>query len=93
VSEEKAPAPREIVSARGMAAAAGVIAVLYGGAHLAGLRAYTAILSGTAPPGADGAAGAALGLVYVALYFACVVGAPILAIAGGVMWALGRRAR
>jgi hypothetical protein len=79
------------VSARGLAVTAGVIAALYGGAHALGLRAYTAILSGTAPPGGDGAAGVVLGLVYVALYFACVVGAPILAIAAAVMWGLSRR--
>ncbi len=81
---------RRLLSPAGLAAGAAVIAALYGGAHALGLRAYAGILSGTAPPGGSGAAGIALGLAYVALYFACVVGAPILALAAGVMWGLER---
>jgi hypothetical protein len=40
------------------------------------------------PPG--GAAGAALGLLYVCLHFAWVLGAPILALGAAVLWALER---
>jgi hypothetical protein len=65
---------------------AAVIGVLYGLAQLAGLREDTAILSGTSPPG--GAAGAALGVGYLALHFAWVVGAPVLVLAAGIYWAL-----
>jgi hypothetical protein len=38
-----------------------------------------------------GAAGAALGLGYIALHFAWVIGAPTLALGAGVFWALSRR--
>ncbi|MFT3768593.1 MAG: hypothetical protein QM820_24365 [Minicystis sp.] len=72
---------------------AAVIAALFAGAHVLGLRPYTAILSGTAPPGAGGGEAIILGLLYVLLYFAFVVGAPILAIAALSMWALARRAK
>lgn len=86
--------PRGRSAARPLLIAALVMATLFAGAHLLGLRAYTAILSGTAPPGASGGEAVALGLVYVILYFAAVIVAPILAIAAGLSWAaakLGRR--
>jgi hypothetical protein len=68
--------------------AAAAIGALYGLAHLLGLREDAAFLSGTAPPG--GAAGLALGLAYVALHFAWVIGAPILVIGAGVFWGAER---
>jgi hypothetical protein len=74
--------------ARGFLVAAAVIGVLYGAANLLGLREETSFLSGTVPPG--GAAGTALGLAYVALHFAWVVGAPILVLAAGVRWGMER---
>lgn len=73
--------------------AAAVIAALYAVAHALGLRAYTAILSGTSPPGGDGPAAWALGIGYVLCYFAAVIGAPILILAAGVTWGVGRRMR
>jgi hypothetical protein len=68
--------------------AAATIGVLYGVAHLMGLRDDACILSGTAPPGGD--AGTVLGLMYVSLYFACVIGAPILVLGAALFWALKR---
>jgi hypothetical protein len=82
---------RAVVSPAGLAIAAVIIAVAFGVAHALGLRPYTAVLSGTAPPGASGGAAIALGLAYVALYFAFVIVAPILLIAAGVMRLVTRR--
>jgi hypothetical protein len=76
-----------LVSPPGFVAAALILGALYGAAHLAGLREDTTILSGTAPPGGGSAA---LGLVYVALHFAFVIGAPILVLAAAIFWGLGR---
>ena len=92
----EAPArPRfTLVSPAGFLAAAALISALYGLAHLAGLRAYTTILSGSAPPGGgDPNAATALGLAYLALHFACVIGAPILVLAAGVLRGLERVGR
>jgi hypothetical protein len=77
---------RRLLSPRGFVTAAAVIAVVFGILHALGLRPYTSILSGTAPPGAGGGEAVLLGLVYVAAYFACVVAAPVLAIAAGIWW-------
>lgn len=73
-------------------AIAALIIALFAALHALGLRPYAAILSGTAPPGATGAEAIVLGLAYVALYFAAVIGAPILLIAAGVMRILDRLA-
>lgn len=82
-----------LISPAGFLAAAVSISALYALAHLAGLRAYTTILSGSAPPGGgDPGAATVLGLAYVALHFACVIGAPILVLAAGVLRGLERRA-
>ena len=64
----------------GTVAAAFVVAFLV--CHVAGLRSYTCALCGQPPTGdaADGAA-YALGLLYIVFYTACIVAAPILAIA------------
>lgn len=66
------------------------IAVLFGAAHALGLREHTRFLSGSAPPGEEGAASVALGLTYAFLYFAFVLAAPILIAASGVLLALER---
>jgi hypothetical protein len=78
----------DLVSPRGFLAAAALIGALYGASRLAGLREDTAVLSGTEPAG--GAAGAALGLLYVCLHFAWVLGAPILVLAAGILAVLER---
>jgi hypothetical protein len=80
-----------LVSPAGFLLAAATIGVLYGAAHLLGLREDTAILSGTAPAGGD--AGIGRGLIYVALHFAWVIGAPILVIGAGVFWGAERALR
>ena len=81
-----------LVSPAGFLAMASILGALYGAAHLGGLREDTTILSGSAPPG-GGSAGALLGLAYVVLHFAFVIGAPILTLAAGVFWALARAGR
>ena len=81
----------QALSPAGFLKAAAAIGVLYGVAHLLGLREDTAILSGTAPP--DGAAGVALGLAYVVLHFAWVVGAPVLVLGALVLGGISRAAR
>ncbi len=79
------------LSPAGFLKAAAAIGVLYGAAHALGLREDTAFLSGTPPP--HGTAGVALGLAYVALHFAWVVGAPVLAMGAFVLWGLSRATR
>lgn len=81
-----------IVSPAGFIAGALLLGALYGAAHLAGLREDTTILSGSAPPG-GGSAAVWLGLAYIGLHFAFVIGAPILTLAAGVFWALARAGR
>jgi hypothetical protein len=76
-------------SPAGFVVTALVVAGLYGAAHAAGLREDASFLSGTTPLG--GAAGIALGLVYVALHFAFVLGAPALILGAGILWLLERR--
>ncbi len=79
------------LSPAGFVVAAAAIALLYGVAHLLGLREDTTVLSGTAPAG--GAAGVALGLAYVGLHFAFVVGAPVLVLGAAIFRASERLAR
>jgi hypothetical protein len=59
-----------------------VIALFYGVLHLCGLRAHAAFLSGT-PVG--GPFATLCGFVYVLAHFACVVCAPIMALAAGLL--------
>jgi hypothetical protein len=67
------------------------LAVLFLVAHLAGLREYTAFLSGTpATAGVGMRLSAFYGLVYIALYLGFVVVAPILLMAAGIL-ALGQK--
>jgi hypothetical protein len=86
---EAAPRERRFFSPTGFVVTAVVLAVLYGAAHAAGLREDASFLSGTMPPG--GAAGMALGFVYVALHFAFVLGAPALVLGAGILWLFERR--
>lgn len=81
-----------LVSPPGFVVAALILGALYGAAHLAGLREDTTILSGSAPPG-GGADAIALGLVYIALHFGFVIGAPVLVLAAAILWALTRVTR
>jgi hypothetical protein len=79
---------RSWISPGGFLVAAADIGVLYGLAHVAGMREDATILSGTSP--GSGSAGVAFGLAYVLLHFAWVVGAPVLVLAAGVYWAFSR---
>jgi hypothetical protein len=78
---------RDLVSPIGLAATALLVALAAGVAHALGLRADATFLSGTAPPDAGGAT---LGLIYVVLYFAALVAAPVLLIGAAVMTLLQR---
>jgi hypothetical protein len=63
-----------------------LIVALFAVAHLAGLREFTTIISGTvASPDLGVDLCALLGLGYMALYFGTVVFAPILLIAAGLL--------
>lgn len=63
------------------------LALAYGLAEMLGLRRYTTFLSGT-PVGGDYQTSAALGLLYLALYFGWTVVCPILALAAVIYGAL-----
>jgi len=63
------------------------LGVLFFIVHLAGLRDYTAFLSGT--PGEVGAGmrtSALYGTVYIFFYFGAVLVAPTLVLAAGIVW-------
>jgi len=76
------PSPRYLVIRALM------LGVLFFLAHLAGLREYTAFLSGTAAGQTTMGWSVFYGTVYIVLYLGVVVLAPILAIAAGllVLW-------
>ncbi len=82
---------RGMISPLGFWALAAFLVVLYGALHAAALRRYTAILSG-AFPASDGEI--LLGVTYIVACFACVLAAPILALAGVLLyllnWVVGR---
>lgn len=65
-----------------------ILLVLYFLCHVAGLREFTSIVSGSSPSGgrADAVAGA-LGAVYVVAYLIVVFIVPVLVIASGLFWA------
>jgi hypothetical protein len=74
----------------GLLLAAAFLAMLLGIAHLAGLRDHTTVFSLT------GGGSPALGATYAILYLGCVLVAPVLALAGLLLWVLnvfGRRRR
>ena len=77
-------------SPAGFLARAGIISIAFLFCHALGLRVYTSILSGTSPTG--GAAvdwfGVVLAFTYMLLYFAFVLGVPILILASGLLAAL-----
>ena len=84
-------AKADLFTPRGMLLRAAALVVVFGICHVAGLRQYTAVLSGSSPGGTQpGALEAVLGGAYVAAYLASVIVAPILAIAAGLLWAVCR---
>ena len=86
--------PGRGISPRSLLVAAAALAIAFGLSHVAGLRHYAGFLSGSAPAGTgDGTLPAGFGVIYVLLYFAFVVIAPILALAAGILAVLTRRRR
>ena len=72
----------EFCSPKDFVRRAAVIAFLFLVAHLAGLREYTSFLSGTVPsPDTSWKLTIFFGLIYLVLYFAFVLLAPILLLA------------
>ena len=81
----------EFLSAPFLLQRAGLIAVLFLVAHLAGLRDYTNILNGTMGSVTLGwKLSAFFGVCYVVLYLAFVVLVPILVLAAGMLMVCGR---
>lgn len=79
----------ELFSPKGFLIRAVLISVAYAVCHAAGLREYTTFLSGTTDGGNLNQT-IVLGVTYMAVYFAFVLGVPILLIAAGVMWGVER---
>ena len=74
-------------NAKGLLIRALIIAIVFFILHLAGLREYTSILSGTYPTGDSAATSAVFwGMVYIIVYFGFVLVAPILLITAGILF-------
>jgi hypothetical protein len=74
------------LSARFFLVRAAALLILFALAHLLGLREYTTFLSGTTgSPDVSLRTSAFLGMIYLALYMGCVVLAPILVLAAGMV--------
>ncbi len=78
-------------SSHGLLLRAFLLAAVFFVCHAFGMREYTSILSGTFPAG-DHAREllACMGMVYVIMYLAAVVVAPILLIAAGLVYLVER---
>jgi hypothetical protein len=75
--------PRRLLCPAGLLHLAALLALGFGALHGLGLRDYTAVLSGTSPGGGGISGGdALLCVLYVAGYFAALLGVPILTLAG-----------
>jgi len=76
----------EICSPKNFVRRAVVIALLFLAAHIAGLRDYTSFLSGTVPsPDTGWKLTIFFGLIYLVVYFALVLLAPMLLLAAGLL--------
>ena len=82
------PRPRsgEFLSSRYLGLRAVVLVLLFGAAHLAGLRESTTFLTGTAAPGTSLLSSAYCGGLYILLYLGFVVLAPILTLAAVLLY-------
>ena len=79
------------ISPAGFLACAAAPAAVFAILHLAGLRMYAGVLSGTdVTEGLSRDGGATRGGIYVLAYFGCVVVAPILVIAAAIFAGLNR---
>lgn len=78
-----------IFSPKGLLAWAVILGVVFLACHLAGLREYTTIISGTAPTGdVSDRVAPALAAAYVVVYLAFIIVAPILVLAAGIFLGL-----
>ena len=85
-NEKRKPRTGEFFSAKYFVARAIALMVLFLIVHLAGLREYTAFLSGTAANPAIGMQTSAFyGMAYIVFYVGAIVAAPILVIAAGIL--------
>jgi hypothetical protein len=82
-------APENFFSAKYFLTRAIVLCGLFAIAHLAGLREHTTFLSGTAA-GTNAESSAIFGVIYMLLYFGCIVFAPILVLASTLLWTATR---
>ncbi|MCX6995812.1 MAG: hypothetical protein NTV49_01685 [Kiritimatiellaeota bacterium] len=80
---------RNLSPARGLLLRAALLAVFFGLCEAAGLRDYTAFLSGTQPGAHLPAVTAVLGVIYLVAYFGATLLSPILLLAAGFL-GLGR---
>ena len=81
------------LSPLGFVARALLLAVIFAACELAGWREHTTFISGTAASVDAGiSSSVTLGLIYMLAYFGCVLGAPILLIAAGLL-SVFRRSR
>lgn len=79
-------------SPRGLLIDAALITVLFLAAHLAGLREYTTVFSGTSPTGdVRDVVALAFGIGYVVFYLGFVVFVPVLILGAGIFLALEMR--
>ena len=83
---------RPILSPSGLIARAAILWLAFGIAHATGMRSFTSILCGmaSASSASDGLA-SVLGLVYILAFLGCTVLAPILCLAGIVLYVWERR--
>jgi hypothetical protein len=82
-----AESPKEILTPKGFALRAVIISLVFLVCHIAGFRSLTSVLCGMKPvTGALGYFAALLGFVYVLMYLAFTVVAPVLLIAAGLLF-------
>ena len=78
-----------LLSPKGLLLRAAGLTALFLIVHLAGLREYTMVLSGTSPTGVRmDVWGRSLGIAYVVLYFGFVLGVPILVLGAALFMAI-----
>jgi TRAP-type C4-dicarboxylate transport system permease small subunit len=76
-----------LLSPRGLLLRALVVLAVFIALHLAGLREYTSIFSGTSPTDTiPGAGDRALGLIYALFYLLAVVAVPVTVIAAALLF-------
>lgn len=83
---------RGILSPKGLLLRAALCALFFVVCHVAGLRRFTAFLSGTSElTGEWRTLSALLGILYIAAYVAVTVVAPVFVLAAALLWVGSRR--